>query len=71
MAPLSTIPFPTTDGTQAAVSQWLDLVTRAVQPGVRKPLADRQARALILQQAATTMLAPTGRRPRVLVDLLR
>jgi len=71
MAPLSTIPFPSTDGTQSAVSQWLDLLTRAAQPGVRRPEVDSQARARILQQAATSMLAPIGRQPRVVTDLLR
>lgn len=71
MAPLSTIPFPSTDGTQSAVSQWLDLVTRSVQSAVRKPEVDARARALILQQAAASMLAPIECKPRVLVDLLR
>ena len=71
MAPLSTIPIPTTDGTQSAVSQWLDLITSALQPAIRKPEVDRQARARILQQAATSMLAPIERQPRVLTDLLR
>jgi hypothetical protein len=71
MAPLNTIPFPSTDDTQHAVSQWLDLIASAVQPGVRQQEVDRAARARILQQAAANMLAPIERAPRILVDLLR
>lgn len=66
---------PVTDGTQSAVSAWLDLITRSVQTGSRKadPVTkdSQENRARILQQAATIMLAPVQRQPRVLGDLLR
>lgn len=81
MAPsTSIIPFPSTiHGTQWAVSAWLDLVARTVMTGTRAAgagaapctEASRAQRALILQQAAASMLAPAVRQPRVLGDLLR
>ncbi|WP_306392111.1 hypothetical protein [Telluria beijingensis] len=71
MAPLSTIPFPTTGGTHDATSHWLDLITQSVQPAVRRQAVDRAARARILEQAAASMLAPVARQPRAVSDLLR
>lgn len=72
MAPSTTIiPFTSHgEDTQAAVNHWLGQVARA---GVRLSVteADGEARARILRQAATTMLAPVEPRTRAISNLLR
>ena len=72
MAPSTTIiPFTSHgEDTQAAVSHWLGQVARA---GMRLSAddADGEARARILRQAATTMLAPVEPRTRAVSHLLR
>jgi hypothetical protein len=75
MAPSTTIIplFPHAEGAQAAVSQWLDLVSKSVQAGARRRATDPagEARARILQGAAMTMLAPVEQRTRAVSPLLR
>ena len=72
MAPSTTIiPFTSHgEDTQAAVSRWLGQVAMA---GVRQSAneANGEARARILRQAATTMLAPVEPRTRAISNLLR
>jgi hypothetical protein len=72
MAPSTTIiPFTSHgEDTQAAVSHWLDQVAMA---GVRLSAndTDGEARASILRQAATTMLARVEPRTRAITNLLR
>jgi len=72
MAPSTTIiPFTSHgEDIQAAVSHWLGQVATA---GVRLSAndADGEARARILRQAATTMLAPVEPRTRAGSNLLR
>ena len=75
MAPSTTIiPLsPHAAGAQAAVSQWLDLVSKSVQAGARRPDIDPtgEVRARILQGAAMTMLAPVEPKTRAVSHLLR
>lgn len=77
MAPSTTLIriSPVSEGTQAAVSAWLDLIARSVQTGSRKAdqatEASQAIRARILEKAGSAMLAPVERQPRVLGDLLR
>ncbi len=75
MAPSTTIiPLsPHAEGAQAAVSRWLDLVSKSVQAGARRRDTDPtgEARARILQGAAMTMLAPVEPRTRAISNLLR
>lgn len=72
MAPSTTIiPFTSHgEDTQAAVSHWLGQVAMA---GVRLSASDTdgEARARILRQAATKMLAPVEPRVRAVSNLLR
>ncbi|TXG01371.1 hypothetical protein [Massilia arenae] len=75
MAPSTTIiPLsPHAAGAQAAVSQWLDLVSKSVQAGARRRDTDPtgEIRARILQGAAMTMLAPVEPKTRAVSHLLR
>ncbi len=75
MAPSTTI-IPLSrhaEGAQAAVSHWLDLISKSVQPGSRRPVndPDGENRARILQHAAMTMLAPVEPKTRFVSPLLR
>lgn len=75
MAPSTTIiPLsPHAEGAQAAVSHWLGLISKSVQPASRRRHTDPtgEARARILQAAAMTMLAPVEPKARSASSLLR
>jgi len=64
---------PHAAGAQAAVSHWLDLVSKSVRAGARPRDTDPtgEGRARILQAAAMTMLAPVAPGTRAVSHLLR